>query len=711
MIRPARYDILFEPVPIGPHTMRNRFYFTPHATGFGSFLPGGQAHYRAMRAEGGWAVVNTEAVSIAPEFDFSGKHPASRIWDDGDVRNWALMTQMAHQHGALAGIELHAGGAFLTGVTSRLPARHLHNRREAAAWLGAVYEMDRADIRDIQGMYVDAALRAERAGFDIINIHGAEVASFPVMFLMTMHNARNDEYGGSLRNRGRFWMETLEMVNEAVGERCSITARFCIDSLHTGPGGVSVDEEGVGFVALADHLVDFWDLQVGGESMEMWVKDAGPARFYPENFQGEWVAKIRPHTSKPVVGVGRFTNPDTMVTVIRSGQVDIIGAARPGIADPFLPRKIEEGRLDEIRECIGCNVCVSRETLPSTLICTQNATAGEEYRRRWHPERYTPASNADRKVLIVGAGPAGMECGIVLGKRGMADVHIVEAAAEPGGHINGVATLRGMQEWRKVIDYRKVQIDRLPSVSLVLNSPMTAETVLGYGSEIVVIATGSSWAGDGMQGATHRPIPGADSRSVVTPEAILEAEDPPPGDRVVIYDVDGYFMGVSLAERLAGLGRHVTLITPMVEPAPYMRLTGERVDMRPLLDRLGVQILIERVITRLTGDTVEVRSVYTPELTAVLEADLTVLVTQRNPHDRLYRDLAADQDALAGAGIKALYRIGDCLAPRIATAEAIFDGHRLAREIDTDDPTVALPFIRERRVIGYTDQDFERVLG
>ena len=136
---------------------------------------------------------------------------------------------------------------------------------------------------------------------------------------------------------------------------------------------------------------------------------------------------MREATAKPIVGVGRLTNPDLMAEIVRSGVWDLIGAARPSIADPFLPTKIEEGRYDEIRECIGCNVCISKADSGNHIGCTQNATAGEEYRRGWHPERFERAANADNDVLVVGAGPAGMECAIVLGKRGFRRVHLVDA--------------------------------------------------------------------------------------------------------------------------------------------------------------------------------------------------------------------------------------------------------------------------------------------
>ena len=147
---------------------------------------------------------------------------------------------------------------------------------------------------------------------------------------------------------------------------------------------------------------------------------------------------MREVTPKPIVGVGRLTNPDRMADIVRSGVWDLIGAARPSISDPFLPKKIEEGRYGEIRECIGCNICAPGAEYGNQIRCTQNATVGEEYRRGWHPERFEPAANADRDVLVVGSGPAGMECAIVLGKRGMRRVHLVEAEPEIGGIMRWV---------------------------------------------------------------------------------------------------------------------------------------------------------------------------------------------------------------------------------------------------------------------------------
>ena len=436
--------------------------------------------------------------------------------------------------------------------------------------------------------------------------------------------------------------------------------------------------------------------------------DAGPARFHGENFQGPWVAKARPHTKKPIVGVGRFTNPDTMVEVIRSGQLDIIGAARPSIADPFLPKKIEEGRLDDIRECIGCNVCVSRFNLGIRIVCTQNASSGEEYRRGWHPERFSPARNAGSDVLVIGAGPAGMECAVVLGKRGMRRVHLVDAGPELGGCMRWIPKLPGLGEWARVVSYRRVQIDKLRNVELIPPTRLEAKDVLEYGAEIVVVATGAVWARDGLNAFTRAPIPGADAglAHVLTPEQVMVGGKEVPGERVLVYDCDGYFMGASLAEKLARAGKRVSLVTPLAGVAPYTAYTGEIFGIHRTLSALGVELRPSHAVTAIEEGTVAA----TAGGTAVQwQADAVVLVTQRRSEDGLYRELRADRARLREAGIAGLFRIGDCVVPRLI-ADCIFDGHRLAREIDTDDPSRPLPYIRENRVLGSTDAEYDAVL-
>ena len=391
--------------------------------------------------------------------------------------------------------------------------------------------------------------------------------------------------------------------------------------------------------------------------------------------------------------MGRFTNPDTMAEAIRSGVIDIIAAARPSIADPFLPSKIEEGRYDEVRECIGCNVCASRFPQSAPIICTQNATLGEEYRRGWHPEKFEPARNADRDVLVVGAGPAGMECAIVLGKRGMRRVHLVDENAEIGGCMRQISAYPNLGEWGRVVGYRRIQLEKLKNVEVVLETRLTAEEVLDYGAEIVVIATGSRWRADGMNGPTQAPIPGADADNVYTPQQVGEAAGAIDGDHVVVYDTDGYFTAVAMAELLMGAGKRVTMITPFPNLGPYLFLTGEAFKINRELRAAGVEIIPSHVVLEIDGTTLGGVNAWTPDPVS-WTADSVVLVTQREPCDQLYHELDADRDRLKAEEIEALYRIGDCVAPRLI-ADCIFDGHRLAREIDTENPAVPLPYLRE----------------
>src|SRR5436190_6460103 len=698
MARDPKHDVLFQPIKIGPKTLRNRFYQVPHCIGAGSDRPGFQAAHRSLKAEGGWAGINTEYCSIHPESDDTHRLSA-RIWDAGDVRNLRAMTDHIHKYGSLAGIELWYGASHAPNMESRATPRGPSQYASEFETLTYCKEMDLDDIAMVQQYYVDAALRARDAGFDIVYVYGAH-SYLPLQFLSPYYNKRRDQYGGSVENRARFWLESLEKVRKAVGKDCAIATRFAVDSLYGQPG-VEVERDGVKFASLADPLVDLWDIDVG--DIAEWGEDAGPSRFYLQGHQVPWTRIIKQVVKKPVLGVGRFTDPEKMTEIVTKGIADIIGAARPSISDPWLPKKIEEGRLDDIRVCIGCNVCISRwEIGGPPMICTQNATAGEEYRRGWHPERFTKAANADNDVLVVGAGPAGMECAMILGKRGMRRVHLVEAQDDMGGIMRWIPQLPGLGEWARVVNYRKIQIDKLRNVEFIPDTKLDAQGVKEYGAEIVVVATGGYWATDGLNGATHDTIPGADASlaHILTPEQIMVEGKAMPGERVVIVDNDGYFMGVSLAEKLALDGKQVTLMTPMGHIAPYMHFTLEAPNMHRKLHKLGVEIVTYHMPTKIEAGGVTAAHVYDGDgHERTWEADATVLVTQRRSNEALYRELkdVVGLEALAAEGIDALYRIGDCEAPRL-TADAIFSGHRLAREIDTDDPSVPLPFKRERRV-------------
>ena len=349
------------------------------------------------------------------------------------------------------------------------------------------------------------------------------------------------------------------------------------------------------------------DVNIG--DIAEWGEDAGPSRFYKANHQKPWVKDVKSIANVPVLGVGRVTSPDDMAQIVTSGQADIIGAARPSIADPFLPNKIDEGRLDDIRECIGCNMCISRwEIGGPPLICTQNATSMEEYRRGWHPEKFEKAPDPG-SVLVVGAGPAGMECARVLGERGY-DVHLREADGEIGGCVRYIQRFPGLAEWGRVTSYRQIQLDKLKSVEVHTGvGEMSADDVLTYGADRVVVAVGSHWATDGLSSTTHAPIPGADASlaQVCTPEQVMAGKDV--GDRVIVLEAEGYYTGASLAEYLVDQGKQVTIITQLGSSVHYTHFTLEAPNLHRMMHEKGIKELSSTWVHSIdTGNEVTVRA-------------------------------------------------------------------------------------------------------
>jgi dimethylamine/trimethylamine dehydrogenase len=462
------------------------------------------------------------------------------------------------------------------------------------------YEAGADDIHRIMRMYAEAAQRAVDAGFDILYVHGA-AGVFPAHALSRHFNRRTDGYGGSFENRARFWIEALETLRRVADGQCAVATRLAIDDL-AGSSGVELHDEGLRFVELATRhgLVDLWDVIIGGAGEDMWGEDSGPSRFYPSNHQAPWNAEVRRIAKVPVVGVGRFTDPDEMVRVIRSGQLDIIGCARPSIADPWLPRKIDEGRSDEICECIGCNVCISRFNLNNTIICTQNPTALEEYRRGWHPERYAPAPRPDT-VLVVGGGPAGLECARVLALRGY-QVDLCEADETLGGHLRDVVTLPHLAEWGRVTAYREQQLKRMANVRILRGTgQVTADDILEYGAARVVLATGARWVGNGLGASGPDIVPGVDMAlpGFVTPEQFFAGK--PVGERVVILDADGYFMAIGIAERLADQGKQVTMVTQLEKVSPMTDLTLEGYNLKRMMRQKGIHERVGHWVERVAA--------------------------------------------------------------------------------------------------------------
>ena len=700
MTRDPRYDILFEPVQIGPVTSRNRFYQVPHCNGMGHVYPHGEACQRGLKAEGGWGVVSTQEVEIHPSSEWS-PYIEGRLWDDGDMKRLGLMVDAVHRHDSLAAIEITHNGHASANLYSRLPAMGVSAMMFDTDEPAQAFAMTRRDIANVRRWHRKAALRARDIGFDIVYVYAAHDLALPFHFISRRRNQRTDEYGGSLENRVRFLRELLDDTKDAVGDRCGIAVRFAVDEL-AGEDSVSVQNEGREVVEMLAELPDLWDVNISD-----WANDSISARFGEEGGQEKYTAFVKQVTGKPVVGVGRFTSPDTMVSQIKRGVLDLIGAARPSIADPFLPRKIETGRVEDIRECIGCNICVSGDMTVRPIRCTQNPTMGEEYRRDWHPEKIDPASG-DSSILIVGGGPAGLEAAMSLGRRGYR-VTLAEAAAQLGGRVANESKLPGLGTWKRVADYRLGQLQKLPQVNTFTHSELDAGQVLEFAKESgaghVVIATGSRWDRDGI-GRTHRkPVGNDGSVRLITPDDIMandgtandssadDSADKTVRGEVVIYDDDHYYIGSVIAEKLVAGGAVVTLVTPAAEVSSWTRNTLEQAHIERRLRQLGVTIIEKHKFHRISDGQVALRHVGSDQAHTV-KTETVVLVTARRPRETLYLELDADRPKLENAGIQSLTRIGDCLAPATIAA-AVYEGHRFAREFDQDIDVDAVPFKRE----------------
>ncbi|MGH0218738.1 NAD(P)-binding protein [Sinorhizobium meliloti] len=686
MSRDSRFDILFEPVKIGPVTARNRFYQVPHCSGMGYRYPNAEAHLRGMKAEGGWAVVSTQEAEIHPTSDLTPANEA-RLWDDGDLPALSAVTERIHAHDSLAAIQLVHNGLHVANRFSRMiPLAPSHAVSDSLDPVQA-RAMDKADITDMRRWYRNAALRAKKAGFDIVYLYAGHDMSVLQHFLSRRHNDRSDEYGGSFENRLRLFREILDDVREAIGDTCALAVRLAVDEL-MGPSGITCEGEGKDIISALGELPDLWDV-----NLSEWSNDSQTARFSEEGYQEPYIRFVKSVTTKPVVGVGRYTSPDSMVRVVKQGILDFIGAARPSIADPFLPKKIEEGRIDDIRECIGCNICTSGDNTNVPMRCTQNPTVGEEWRKGWHPETIA-RSEAPEPALIIGGGPAGLEAARALAQRGV-DVMLAEGGGEWGGRVARECRLPGLATWGRVRDWRIGQLSTCVNAELYLHSPLSAADILQYGVPHVAIATGASWRTDGV-GRSHRvPLDFLSAGTLISPDAILSegAEAVPSDGPVVVFDDDCFYMGSVLAELLARRGCTVTFVTPESQVSPWSRNTLEQARIQKRLIDLGVEIVTAMALAGRTKDQLELSCVYSGRIRPVDCATL-VPVTARLPDETLWLELKAREAEWADAGIKTITRLGDCLAPGLIAA-AVYSGHQYARTYQEQIDKDRVPFMRE----------------
>ncbi|MBX2838817.1 MAG: NAD(P)-binding protein [Gammaproteobacteria bacterium] len=660
------FDLLFEPIDIGPVTAKNRFYQVPHCTGLGYAHPQAEAALRKTKAAGGWGVVCTQEVEIHPSSEIS---PAKegRLWDDRDIPAHQLMTDGVHEYGALAGIELVHNGQHAPNLSSRTPPMGPSHRPVDSFHPVQARAMDAKDIANFKQWHVDAAKRAMHAGYDIVYVYAGHDMATLMHFLLSRYNDRTDNYGGSLVNRVRLLEETLRVVKDAVGDRCAVALRLAVDEI-MGSAGLQSSDEGAEIVSRLADIPDLWDVNISG-----WENDSATARFEPnEGYQEPYTAFVKQLVNTPVVGVGRFTSPDAMVSQIKRGVLDFIGAARPSIADPYLPYKIKAGATSEIRECIGCNICVASDNVIAPIRCTQNPTMGEEWKRRWHPE-FSPTAKSPKQTLVVGAGPAGLECALQLSRQGHM-VMLADSRSDTGGRLLDEAVLPGLSSYRRVRDYRHQQLLVSPQVDLLLNNTLAVKDIAETGIKHVFVATGSRWSRNARGRQHPEGVALGAGLPVYTPDD-LYAENYPEG-RVLLYDDDHYYLGSVLAEALKQRGCDVLLVTPAAKVSVWTEHTLEQHRIQARLLRMGVKLITSYQLHSVSQTQVKIQCIYSERIQQ-FQPDALLVITSRLPERSLY-------DALnTYSCFDTLELIGDSAAPSTVAA-AVYSGHLAARSLNAE---------------------------
>ncbi|GIS88680.1 MAG: hypothetical protein CM1200mP18_13900 [Gammaproteobacteria bacterium] len=407
---------------------------------------------------------------------------------------------------------------------------------------------------------------------------------YPWVFAVPFSISRNQHPQRRIRRfdgePARLLRELIEDTKDAVGDQCAVAVRYSVGG--DDDEDPSLTNERRDRLEMLAELPDLWDININNYYQEM-----GVSRFIKEGSLEEHMSFVKSVTTKPVVTVGRFTSPDTMASQVKRGVVDFIGAARPSIADPFLPRKIEEGRPEEIRECIGCNICYTGDGLGVPIRCTQNPTMGEEWRRGWHPE-FIAKKGSESNVLVVGAGPAGLEATRALGQRGYR-VTLAEATRELGGRVTRESRLPGLTEWQRVRDYRLQQIDVMPNVEVFRESELNVDEVLAVEADHIVFATGAAWRADGFGRSHLHPLttlsPGA---RILTPDDIMAGHLP--DGPTVIFDDDSFYMGGVIAEQVRRANVPVSVVTPENVVSAWCEYTSEQYQVQKHLLELGIEI-------------------------------------------------------------------------------------------------------------------------
>jgi N,N-dimethylglycine/sarcosine dehydrogenase len=648
---------LFTPLRVGGLTLKNRIFSTGHAEAMaedGKPGPHLRAYHEAKARGGAGLTIVGGSTSVHPSSPASAWNMVANH-DDSVIPGYRSLADAVHRHGCRVMSQLtHMGrrsqsdveGWHVLLAPSQIPEK-VH--REVP------HEIEPEQITMLVRAFGDATRRCREGGLDGVELSFAH-NHLVDQFWSPLFNRRTDEYGGSLENRMRFGFEVLREIRRQVGSDWVVGARISGDEMTAG-GLTAADMAEIARRLATSGLVDFLSI-IGGAAHTLPLQAlAVPNMASPHGIFVPLAAAIKAAVATmPIFHAGRIVDPIHAEQILADGSIDLVGMTRALIADPDLPRKAIEGRLDDVRLCVGANEgCIDRIYQGKPVTCVQNPGAGRETELA----ELVPTASP-RRVVVVGAGPAGLEAARVAALRGHRVV-LLEREAEVGGQVLLAARGPARAEYAGILRFLARQVEKL-TIDCRLRVEASVDTVLAESPEVVIIATGSS---------PYRPdLPGLDGKHVVTDRDVL-LDRAEVGERVVVVDDVHTQQGLSTAEYLLDRGRRVEVISRLFYAGQDVGVTS----IAPLYSRLfakGVMLTPHTDLVAVEGSAVVVANVYTHTERRIEGVDTLVLSMGSRSTDALYR-------ALKGK-VSTLHAIGDCVAPR-GVHQAILEGTRVARAV------------------------------
>jgi mycofactocin system FadH/OYE family oxidoreductase 2 len=642
-MRHPQFPYLFSPLRVGSTTVPNRIVFSAHLTNLAEHnLPGPDLlAYYEERALGGAGLIITEEQSVHPT-----DHAYERLitaFEPEVVPRYQELTRRIHACGARIFAQINHNGGQASSTYTRLPV-WAPSPIADPLFREVPKEMEREEIEEVVAAYAKVAGHLRQGGFDGAELQGSH-SSLIRQFLSPYSNRRGDAYGGSVEKRARLVRETIEAIRGVVGREFVLGLRIPGDEFMDG-GLVLEDTLSTARLLDRDGLLDYFNTSIGTATHTLFMVEG--SMHLPPGYQLFTAAALREVTDLPVVGVGRIKDPVQAERALAAGQCDLVGMVRQQIADPETARKAREGRVEEIRLCISCNQdCIGREGLNLEIGCVENPAAGHE--RQLGPRHLRPAGRP-RRVLVIGGGPAGMECATTAARRGHR-VTLCEAEGQLGGQVRLAVRVPNRAEFGDLARNLEGELRRAP-VEVRTETRLAVEEVLAGGWDVVVCCTGAE---------PDRPSP-----AVLSVWDVMRGE--PVGERVAVVDQVGFHQATSTAEWLAERGHQVEVLAPTLSAGQDLGLTLDLENWHRRVLALGVRIVTSVAPLGFEGANVQAVDAYSGRALEFGPYDTIVVANHGRPADELY---------FALKGRVELHRAGDCLAPR-RVGDAIGEGRRVA---------------------------------